>query len=149
MTTTTTLSTNVFPSNPLFAALLNDSDFDTMTRLLREARGADRKTFLATIDRNGDTPLIKAVKEARWTVVADLLSIGADVNAVNREGRTAMHHAVDRVVKEGKNINLDMALGHLIEYNASVSIPDATGTTAYDLLVANGYKKLNKFAIAA
>jgi len=143
--TTTTLRTNAFPSNPLFAALMSSTDFDTITGLLRLTHGAERTALLADTDNDGDTPLIKAAKRAPWKVANGLLAVGADVNASNREGRTALHYAVERA----DDVNRDWLVGLLIAYKASVSIADNKGTTAYDLLEAAGYKKLDALTMAA
>lgn len=147
--TTAILASNTLNAHPLFVALMNSTDFESISTLLGGTLGDERKAFLATTDSNGDTALIKAVKAAPWKVASGLMTIGADVNATNREGRTALHYAVERATTSGEDVNRDWLVGLLIARNASVTIADNTGTTAYDMLAAAGYKKLNKLTLAA
>ena len=92
--TTAILASNTLNAHPLFVALMNSTDFESISTLLGGTLGDERKAFLATTDSNGDTALIKAVKAAPWKVASGLMTIGADVNATNREGRTALRLAV-------------------------------------------------------
>ena len=57
------------------------------------ARGANVNQ---TIKKSGETPLITACRDwAHSYIVSPLLSAGADVNARDKNGRTALHYAVD------------------------------------------------------
>lgn len=147
--TTARLASNALTAHPLFVALMHSTDFESISRLLGSTQGEARKAFLETTDSNGDTALIRAVKEAPWKVAQGLMTIGADLNATNHEGRTALHYAVERAATSGEDVNRDWVVGLLLARNAAVHIADNSGTTAYDMLAAAGYKKLSKLAAAA
>jgi ankyrin repeat protein len=72
---------------------------------------------------SGETPLTSACRDwAHSYIVAPLLSAGADVNARDKKGRTALHHAVDPLL----NIPL---VELLLEKGANPAQADKFGVT--------------------
>lgn len=142
--TTLTFTSSTLNGDPLFLALVT-GNFGEITRLLKGKTRADRRVLLAKTDYLGDTPLISAAKTAGWGVVLDLLSYGADVNVRNRDGRTALHYAVERAT----DVNKDRAVRHLLVCKADMTLADNNGITAGDLLAAKGYAALATLKAAA
>ncbi|MEI6035811.1 MAG: ankyrin repeat domain-containing protein [Verrucomicrobiae bacterium] len=84
------------------------------------ASGADVQS---PAQRNGDTPLIAACRDwAHSYLVVPLLSAGADVNARDKDGRSALHHAVEPL------LNLPL-VEMLLEKGADPTLADKKGTT--------------------
>ena len=84
------------------------------------ARGANVNQ---TIKQSGETPLITACRDwAHSYIVAPLLAAGADVNARDKNGRTALHFAVDPLL----NIPL---VELLLENGANPALADNNGVT--------------------
>ena len=75
-------------------------------------------------EASGGTPLIEAIVTYHTNCVEKLLEIGADVNVVNNEGKTALIHAV-----EINNFNVRL-ITKLIESGADVNKKDDSGQTA-------------------
>ncbi len=65
-----------------------------------------------------------------------LLAAGADVNAQDRNGRTAMATALDNDRRFLGGAEVQRAIGLLIDYGADVDVPDAAGVTP--LMLASG-----------
>lgn len=108
------------PNYCLFAAVWNEDR--AAIRLLMEyganiEEGADR----------GDTPLLGAVAWSKFGPAEELLKAGADPNARNAKGATALH----MMLKKGS------APEHFqlfARYGARGDIPDADGRTVHELL---------------
>lgn len=64
----------------------------------------------------------------------DLIKKGADINAINKEGRTALINAA--IAKDYQTTKI------LLELNASTTIKDVYGKTALDYAYENGDKKM-------
>jgi len=74
-------------------------------------------------EKNGATPLMVACRDwAHSYIVGPLLAGGADVNARDKDGRTALHHAVDPLL----NIPL---VELLLEKGANAALADNNGVT--------------------
>ena len=98
-------------------------------------------------------PLIRAVQSERMSFIIQLIKGGAEINATNAIGRTALHYAVARD-------NLP-ALELLLDNNADVNLTDNDGNTPLDLwhvhknkkmlvmLQAAGVKPFDLFQVAA
>lgn len=75
----------------------------------------------------GDTALLFAVVYSKYAAVEALLKLGADPDARDPKGRTALH----RMLRKGADIaHLKMLLRH----GASLDIADGEGRTARDIL---------------
>lgn len=66
-------------------------DISSVRRYVQES--ADKSIFLHGRDHQGDTSLIMASREKSSAMVSLLLDSGADVNATNKNGRTALMEA--------------------------------------------------------
>ena len=70
-----------------------------------------------------DTPLIAACREwAHSYVVRPLIQAGADCNAADKEGRTALHHSIDPLMNKP-------LVELLVESGANTTLRDKNGTT--------------------
>ena len=107
------------PNNCLFAAAWNH---DRAAIRLLLAHGAEVDELAG-----GETPLLGAVGWSRFGPAEELLIGGADPNAVDRKGRTALH----MILAKGS------AAEHLrlfARHGARGDIPDAEGRTAAQIL---------------
>ena len=116
---------------------------------------------------NGVTTLMSYVWRERKDAVQKLLDRGADVNAQDYDGDSALHGAaqngnieiMDLLVAKGANLNLKNKVGgtalmwaavygheeaarRLLERGADPSLKDADGKTARDWAVVNGRKNV-------
>lgn len=116
---------------------------------------------------NNVTTLMTYVWRERKDAVQKLLDRGADVNAQDYDGDSALHGAaqngnieiIDLLVAKGANLNLKNKVGgtplmwaavyghenaarRLLEHGADPSLKDADGKTARDWAVVNGRKNL-------
>ena len=107
------------PRYCMFAAVWNN-DSDTIRLLLRYGAKVDD-------DPGGDTPLLGAVAWSRFAMAATLLDEGADPDARDRKGDTALH----LMLRKGSPIE---ALRLFARHGARGDIPDAKGQTAAAIL---------------
>ena len=116
---------------------------------------------------NGVPPLMSYVWRDHKEAVQKLLDRGADVNAQDYDGDTALHGAaqsgnveiIDMLLAKGANLNTKNKVGgtplmwaavygheeaarRLLEHGANASLKDADGMTARDWAVMNGREKL-------
>lgn len=113
------LTLGASPEHSLFAAAYNK---DVAAIRLLVDRGA-------AIDGYGkvDTPLLFAVKYSHFEAAEELLKLGADPNAPDEQGYTALH----RMLKKGS----DKAwVERFMTYGASQDIPGPDGVTVRELM---------------
>lgn len=83
-----------------------------------------RRTNLNNVDKNGDTPLHRALNRLdNYKTIARLIKCGADVHAVNRNGDTPLHGIARRGMPDPSMAAL------LIEHGADVNAVDTNGYT--------------------
>jgi len=107
------------PSHTLFAASFND-DFTAIDLLLDH--GADLEAVA-----EGETPFLGAIKTSHFASAWRLAERGADVNAVDDRGMTALH------VMLKKNSATDPLLA-IARFDPRYDIPGPDGVTAAELL---------------
>lgn len=106
------------------------------TAIAADARGAfeilinNRATSLNAKSNDGNTPLILAVRNCSDSMMAELLTAGADINAVDNCQRTALHWAA--MVSNIK------ALKALIEHGANKDAQDEKEQTPLFLAAREG-----------
>ena len=107
------------PNYCLFAATHNN-DLDAIDLLV---------SFGADVDEygEGETPFLGAIGWSHFAPAERLLDHGADVNAQDAKGRTALHLMLK---KSSDKAHFEM----LLRYDPRGDIPDATGATAAELL---------------
>ena len=91
-----------------------------------------RRVDLNIPDNDGETPLIKAVKEGNYNIARILIENGADLNIQNEgDGSTALIEAVrtDRL-RPVERVNIARML---IDNGADIHIQDKDGDTAYGI----------------
>jgi hypothetical protein len=108
------------PNFCLFAAAWND---DREAIRLLVSHGADIEEGA---DR-GDTPLLGAVAWSRFGPAEELLALGADPDARNGEGMTALH----LMLRKGSDARHFLPFAR---HGARGDIPDASGRTASEIL---------------
>jgi hypothetical protein len=107
------------PNHCLFAAAYND-DADAIRLLARS--GAELDEFV-----EGGTPLLHAIQYSRLEAVKALLAVGANPDAKDAKGRTALH----RMLAKG----IDARFFRLFaEHGARGDVPDASGRTAAEIM---------------
>lgn len=113
------LSRGSDPNHCLFAAAYNDDG--KAIRLLAQS-GAALDEFV-----EGGTPLLHAIQYSRFEAAKTLLALGADANAKDSKGRTALH----RMLSKG----IEKRFFYLfVEHGARGDIPDAAGRTVADIM---------------
>jgi len=123
------------PNYCLWAAAWNDDP--EMIRLL-VAHGADIEDFTAP----GEKPLLWAVKWSKFRAAEALLELGAEPDAQDGAGRTAVHC----MLKKGS----DPAHVELfIRKGARIDIPDGEGRTAREILARKRDPRLRRLAETA
>ena len=76
-------------------------------------------------DENGDTLLILAIRYSRRKAIKILLDNGADINATNQKGETALHRALIFFSK------LEI-VKILVERGANINVTDNSGKTPFE-----------------
>ncbi|KAF5281783.1 hypothetical protein FQR65_LT14530 [Abscondita terminalis] len=112
-------------------------DFAIMSALL------ERGLNINVPNKNGETPLLVALREHRWVIAELLLSRGADVNTIGNEyGRTCLHYVADSA--EDKLMTLLIERGcdvNAQQYNGYTALMDAIRSGMYamvKILLDNG-----------
>ncbi|GLD93629.1 hypothetical protein PINS_up002221 [Pythium insidiosum] len=91
-------------------------------------------------DGCGWTPLMCAAANGHVDVVTKLLSIGADVNAASKEGRTALHWAATRGMQRSVEVLLDSG--------AAIDATDRSGWTPLHCATMHGNEEIEKMLVA-
>lgn len=97
------------------------------------------ETDLNKRNREGQTPLIFAIRYARMCLAHDLINRGADVNATDDIGQTALHHCVRAGHTDTAQI--------LTENGATIDIDDLDGRTALHIAAARNQLPMIRFLL--
>ncbi|KAF5281784.1 hypothetical protein FQR65_LT14531 [Abscondita terminalis] len=109
-------------------------DFAIMSALL------ERGLNINVPNKNGETPLLVALREHRWVIAELLLLHGADVNTIENEyGRTCLHYVADSA--EDKLMTL------LIEKGCDVNAQQYDGLTALMEAIRSGMYTMVKILL--
>ena len=94
-----------------------------------------------SVNHDGDTPFLIAVRKGREPLARTLAELGANVNHQNRMKRTALHEAAQAGA---------MSLVKLcLTYRAKLDLQDANGNTALHLAAARTQAEAAEFLIRA
>jgi len=123
------LANGANPENCMFAIAWYN---DTEAAALFKAHGA-------TIDdvSTGDTPFLAAFNWKRYEVAEWFLNNGANVNARDKQGRTALYYAVKRKLKPE-------LIASLLKYGADSHLKNNEGISAYQLALQNKQRNILK-----
>lgn len=118
----------------LAACSAHDPDPDLQRRVLRYL--VEQGVDVQEADKNGVTPLHRAVRFRSPQAVADLLALGADVNAVDkRSGSTPLHRAVTSTgapATAGKSDEAMQIVRQLLAAGADRNLKNKDGRTSED-----------------
>jgi uncharacterized protein len=113
------LKLGAIPACSMHAAAFN-SDLKAMRLLVAYGHAVDEYS-------EGDTPFLFMIKWSRFSTAAALLDLGADVNAKDEKGQTALH----LMLKKGSDkAHFEM----LLRRGARGDIPGPDGQTAIEIL---------------
>ena len=107
------------PAYAMHAAAFN-SDLDAMRLLAVHGHAVDEVA-------EGDTPFLFMIKWSRFRIAEALLDMGADVDALDEKGLTALH----LMLKKGSD---KAHVRMLLRRGARGDIPDPDGRTAIDIM---------------
>lgn len=113
---------------PLHESIVGDSYMAFMTKML--SYNADGVALLNSESSHGTTPLMKAVEFKQVAVVQMLLERGADINAQDAMGRSAL--------MVGAMANTSWAAKVLVPWGADPDLVDIDGRRAVDLALLYG-----------
>lgn len=119
------------PNHCLFAAAYNDDA--AAIRLLAKS-GAALDEFV-----EGGTPLLHAIQYSRLEGVKALLAVGANPDAKDAKGRTALH----RMLSKGSD---ERFFNVFVKHGARGDIPDADGCTVVDIMRRKQDAKFHRLA---
>jgi ankyrin repeat protein len=125
------LSRGADPNYCLFAAAYND---DAAAIRLLARSGADLEEFV-----EGGTPLLHAIQYSRFTGARALLEAGANPDAKDARGRTALH----RMLTKGMNLRF---LNLFVTHGARGDVPDGDGRTAAEIMRRKKDPRLRRIA---
>jgi len=126
------LSRGSDPNHCLFAAAYND-DADAIRLLVQS--GAELEEFV-----EGGTPLLHAIQYSRYAGAKALLEMGADPDAKDAKGRTALH----RMLAKGTDTRYFRLFA---EHGARGDIPDNGGRTVADIMRRKKDPEFHRLAV--
>jgi len=94
-----------------------------------------------SLNHDGDTPFMLAVRKGREPLARVLVELGADVNHLNRSRRAALHEAA-------QNGSMPM-LKLCLTYRARLDLQDVNGNTPLHLAAARSHTEVVEFLIRA
>lgn len=112
------------PQPPALWAAAAEGSLEDVRKLLSEGAAVDQQ-------HQGWTPLMKAAEEGHIQIAVELLDRGADIEASNRKGRTALSFAAAPSMdgKERRPSKVDM-VKFLVDKGAKIDRKDDNGQTA-------------------
>lgn len=98
--------------------LINHEGVDTHRFNILVTNGSQEVTGVNTPDKDGNTPLMYAIKFTNPDIAKELLKRGADINAKNKAGETAMTFASKRQDREARKVLVNFLLNMGVDEEA-------------------------------
>lgn len=128
--------------NSGYSALHSAAEYNKLDVAEKLIEKGKAKLNIKTID--GSTPLMLAAQGNHLSIVKLLVSEGADINAQDNDGNTALHAALDRKCTldsspTPKKYTIDSAI-HLVKNGATLDIQNKNGVKPLDMLDEDSLK---------
>ena len=107
---------------PLFAALTTRFANGSEIAMILLKHGAEVNITDKTLKNL--TPLLYVLRENRYEMIIPLIEYGADLNAVDFDGKTPLHHAM--------NYDYEKIIHIMLRKNAPLNVKDRWGNTPLD-----------------
>ena len=119
-----------FANDDIFHALTPDSDPSHLRKLLQQGADVNQRTV------SGDTPLMVAAMFGRKRLALLLVERGADINAQNNRGLSALHQALYQ------HKNAKPLFDALVKKGADLEVVDHSGQTVLMMAAAQGHPNI-------